>query len=80
MCSLMSLKSSSVMPLSLSSGCTTSTSSGSKSCLLNLNNIEPINSEKTTKIYRNKKGFFLYIKYRWKKTANSKKTRRAISN
>lgn len=30
----MSLKSSTVMPLSLSSGCTTSTSSGSSSCLL----------------------------------------------
>lgn len=37
-CILMSLKSSRVMPRSLSSGCTTSTSSWSKSCLLRKTN------------------------------------------
>ena len=57
MCILMCLKSSSVMPFSLSSGCTTSTSSWSNNCLLSKNHrnkTDPISKNMKNKNPKNK--------------------------
>lgn len=58
MCILMCLKSSRVMPFSLSSGCTTSTSSWSNNCLLSKdhrNKTDPISKNMKNKNPKNKK-------------------------